>query len=106
MNRRTLLVALGLSAFLPAAQAAAQTVHRYNVLKAGRLVLTVSDVPGPIVSTAALPPGTSPAQHPFLSAAAQTPEEENALYQILEQSKDFDDFLRRLRAGGYTVQPS
>ena len=106
MNRRTLLIALGLSALLLAAEATAQTVHRYNVLKAGRLVLTVSDVPGPIVSTAALPPGASPAQHPFLSATAQAPEEENALHQILEQSKDFDDFLRRLRDGGYTVQPN
>jgi hypothetical protein len=106
MNRRTLLIALGLSVFLPATDAAAQTSHRYNVLKAGHLVLTVSDVPGPIVSTAALPPGVLPAKHPFLSATAHAPEEEDALHKVLDQSKDFDDFLRRLRDSGYTVQPN
>ena len=106
MNRRTLLVAIGLSVSLPVADAAAQTSHSYNVLKAGRLVLTVSDVPGSIVSTAALPPGAAPAKHPFLSATAHAPEEEDTLRKTLDQSKDFDDFLRRLRERGYTVQPS
>ena len=106
MNRRTLLIALSLSVFLPTAEATAQTSHSYNVLKAGRLVLTVSDVPGPIVSTAVLPPGASPAKHPFLSATAHAPEEEDTLRKTLDQSKDFDDFLRRLREDGYTVEPN
>ncbi len=106
MIRRTLLVTLGLSVPIATVGAKTEAVHSYNVLKAGRLVLVVSDAPGPIVSTASLPPGASPAKHPFLSGTAYVPEEEDALRKILNESKDFNDFLRRLRDGGYTVQPN
>jgi hypothetical protein len=42
--------------------------------------------------------------HPFLSATAHAATEENALHAILEQSSDFDDFLRRLTQSGYTIR--
>jgi hypothetical protein len=46
----------------------------------------------------------TPVMHPFLSATAHAVTEENALHVILEQSSDFDDFLRRLILSGYTVR--
>ena len=76
----------------------------YEVRKAGRLVLTVIDQPGPIVSTALRPPdGSPPPNHPFLSASAHAPEEEDALRGQLDSSKSLSDFLERLRQAGYAV---
>lgn len=79
--------------------------RRYQVLKNGQLVLEVVDVPGPLVSTAILPPGMQPVQHPFLTATARAAFEESALREILDRSTTFDDFLRRLTEGGYVVRP-
>jgi hypothetical protein len=74
------------------------------VLRADRLVLTVRNRPGAIVSTAIPPPNGSPVMHPSLSATAHAATEENALHAILEQSSNFDDFLRRLTQSGYTIR--
>ena len=76
----------------------------YEVLRADRLVLTVQNKPGAIISTAIPPVNSSPVMHPFLSATAHSATEENALHVILEQSSDFEDFLRRLAQSGYTVR--
>ena len=77
----------------------------YEVTKKGRLVLTVTDAPGPIVSTALRPPDGKMVKHPFLSASAYAPEEEDALRQLLEKSQNTRDFLARLRKAGYEVAP-
>lgn len=76
----------------------------YEVLRADRLVLSVRNKPGAIISTAIPPVKSNPVMHPFLSATAHVATEENALHSILEQSSDFDDFLRRLAQSGYTVR--
>src|SRR5207237_2888492 len=54
----------------------------YDVFKGERLVLTVRNRPGPLVSTALAPPGRAPASHPFLSGAAHAPDEEPSLRAI------------------------
>jgi hypothetical protein len=79
-------------------------VKTYEVLRADRLVLTVQNKPGAIISTATPPANSNPVMHPFLSATAHVASEENALHVILVQSSDFDDFLRRLAQGGYTIR--
>jgi len=76
----------------------------YRVYKAGRLVLIFENVPGRLISTAMPMPGAEPVRHPFPSGQAFVPEEEDALRVILEQSLDFEDFSRRLRAAGYVLQ--
>jgi hypothetical protein len=84
-------------------------IETYVVTKAGRAVLTVTNRPGPLVSTALLPTGGSPVMHPFLSATAHVAEEEHALRIILDQSTDFGNFLDRLRKAGYafkTISPN
>jgi hypothetical protein len=78
----------------------------WDVLKGDRKVLWMKAEPGPITSTGMLPPGAKPATHPFLTAQAKDPGEENALHDLLEQSKDFPDFVARLEKAGYTVQPA
>ena len=80
------------------------SARTYEVLRADRLVLTDQNKPGAIISTAIPPVNSSPVMHPFLSATAHAATEENALHVILEQSSDFDDFLRRLILSGYTVR--
>ena len=42
-------------------------VHAWQLFDGETLVLDVSDAPGPILSTAMLPPGMAPVSHPFLS---------------------------------------
>ncbi len=76
----------------------------WEVFKGERLVLSVSDGPGPIVSTAAPSPGAPPVRHPFLSASAHAPEEEDALKRILDASESTADFLARLKNAGYGVK--
>src|SRR5674476_340255 len=80
------------------------SARTYEVLRADRVVLTVRNKPGAIISTAIPPVNSSVVMHPFLSATAHSTTEENALHVILEQSSDFDDFLRRLAQSGYTVR--
>jgi len=64
-----------------AAGATSTDAHAWKVF-----ILDVSDAPGPILSTAGLPPGAKPATHPFLSASARS--------------------LSLLRADGFKVVPS
>jgi|SRR5271167_2565439 len=80
------------------------SARTYEVLRTDRLVLTVRNKPGAIISTAIPPADSNPVMHPFLSATAHAATEENALHAILEQSSDFDDFLRRLTQSGYTIR--
>jgi hypothetical protein len=107
---RALTIVVVLNAGLCGARAQlndhAQTtpVRTYEVLRADRLVLTVTNKPGPITSTATPPVNSNPVMHPFLSATAHSASEENALHMILVQSGDFNDFLRRLARSGYTVR--
>jgi hypothetical protein len=71
----------------------------------GTLILEVSDTPGAIVSTAALPPGVAPVQHPFLSASARSAKHEHKLRELLNASKSLPEFLSKLREAGYRVTP-
>ena len=81
-----------------------RTEHRWKVYDGSQLILEVSDVPGPIISTAAPPPGLKPVTHPFLSATARSAPYEHRLREILNASKDALDFLSRLRAVGFEVR--
>lgn len=81
-----------------------EIVRAYAVLKAGRVVLTIHNRPGQLLSTALLPAGSPPVEHRFLSATAYAPEEEDVLRSILEQSGSFDDFVSRLREAGYAIR--
>lgn len=78
--------------------------QRWEVFDGATLILEVSDVPGPILSTAMPPPGVKPVTHPFLSAAARSAIHEHRLREVLLASKDVEDFLERLRAAGFTVK--
>ena len=82
----------------------AQT-HAWKVYDRDELILDVSDKPGPIMSTAALPPGVSPKKHPFLSATAHSASHESKLRDLLEASKSVPDFLKHLADAGYSVKP-
>jgi hypothetical protein len=80
--------------------------RRYGVFRDGKRVLTISDEPGALLSSALPPPDPNwrPPQHPFLSGSAQDPNSEHALAQILGEATSFDDYLERLRAAGYTAE--
>lgn len=80
------------------------TEQHWNVYDGSTLVLEVSNVPGPIISTAAPPPGLKPVTHPFLSATARSAQHEHRLREILVASKDLADFLSRLRAAGFEIR--
>lgn len=75
----------------------------WGVYKNSAKVLIVSDTPGPLISTANSPAKMVPPKHPFLSATALEPTEENALKEILDKSGSFEDFLSKLRERGYAV---
>jgi len=80
------------------------TEQRWKVYDGSTLILDVSSIPGPIISTAAPPPGLKPVTHPFLSAAARSALHENRLRELLVASKDLEDFISRLRAAGFEVR--
>jgi hypothetical protein len=79
--------------------------HAWKVLDGDSLILEVKDTPGPILSTAALPPGVPARRHPFLSASARSARHENELHELLEAATTLPDFLSRLRGAGYKVIP-
>jgi hypothetical protein len=81
------------------------TAHRWHVYDGATLILDVADQPGPILSTASLPPGVPPRQHPFLSASARSAVHENRLHSLLEAAKDLPGFLASLIAAGFRVEP-
>lgn len=104
---RIIVLAVALAALaLGAVDAFAADVRSFEVFKGETAVLSFRDEPGPLVSTAMLPPGARPTMHPFLSATALRAEEEDALGTILGQSRDAADFADRLRAAGYEVRES
>jgi hypothetical protein len=79
-------------------------VPSYNVYRGEKLIAVIKPESGLIVSTATPPP--PPGQqikHPFLTATALVPEEENNLYQLLQKAKNFDDYVNLLKANGYTI---
>jgi hypothetical protein len=82
----------------------ATDVASYVVYKGERPVLKVIDRPGALTSTALPSPTATPPRHPFLTAAALAPEEENLLRQILDASANTIDFLDNLRRAGYVVR--
>lgn len=78
----------------------------WDVYKGERKVLWIKNEPGPLMSTALLPPGAKPAAHPFLTATALDANEEDALRGLLEAATDFDEFASLLKKNGYTLKPS
>ncbi|MDA0998251.1 MAG: thermonuclease family protein, partial [Proteobacteria bacterium] len=68
-------------------------VSTYTVYRDNRPVLRVIDRPGTLTSTALLPAGATPVSHPFLTANALAPEEEDQLRRILDASNSIDEFL-------------
>lgn len=88
-------------------QPAKPRVRIVQVMFEGRLVLTVRNQPGALRSSALPPsPDWKPPQHPFLTAQAHDAESESRLKDILDQSRDFDDFLRRLSKEGFRIKES
>jgi hypothetical protein len=79
-----------------------RAVRRFTIYKSQHPVLTVSDEPGHLYSTAAPPPEGRPA-HPFVDAQAYDPYSENELSLILQSSTSFDDFIAQLIRAGYDV---
>jgi len=86
----------------PGSQVAAK---RWRVFDGEQLIMEVSDVPGPLISVAAPPPGLRPIVHPFLSAASRSAHHEHRLKEILDTATSAPDFLDKLRAAGFVVQP-
>lgn len=99
------MVSLSAGCTHPSAPAAEASAHAWEVYDATTLVLEVSDVPGPILSTAALPPGATPARHPFLSATARSARHEDALRKHLVAARSLPELLDSLRGSGYRVVP-
>ena len=81
---------------------APRKVRSFSIYKSQHLVLTVTDEPGRLFSTAAPPPEGVPA-HPFVNARAYDPFSENELGWYLQKSSGFDDFIDQLVKGGYDV---
>lgn len=75
----------------------------FDVSKDSKLVLTVTDAPGPLISTASPPPDQDVVRHPFLSATSHAPFEEDALRSLLLRSKSTGEFLESMRGAGYQV---
>lgn len=79
-------------------------MHAWSIFDGADLVLTLTDEPGPITSTAPPPPGGRVVTHPFLSAAARDAGYENQLKALLDQSASVADYLARLQGAGFRVQ--
>jgi len=69
-----------------------------------RLVLEVKNESGPINSMGILPPDGMVKTNPFLSAYSTDVFEENALWELLEKSKSFDEFMALLEENGYILE--
>lgn len=92
----------------PSNRSSAVTPHQprsWRVYDGDLEILDVTDRPGPLVSTAPLPPGATPAMHPFLSATALDASHEDRLRGLLERSHDVDEFVHLLDAEGFRVVP-
>ena len=98
-------LALALSG-CPAKTEAPAAASAWDVYKGDDLVLSVTDGPGVLASTAAREPGAAPPAHPFLGAVARDAGTEEALKRLLDEAKDTKDFLERLKKAGYRVKPT
>ena len=104
---RLALAALALALFgCPARTEAPAAASAWDVYKGNTLVLSVTDGPGTLVSTALREPGTASPAHPFLGATARDAGTEDALKRLLDEAKDTQDFLSRLKRAGYSVKPA
>ncbi|MBE2181833.1 MAG: hypothetical protein IAE89_00270 [Anaerolineae bacterium] len=79
-----------------------RTPRHFQVYKGERLVLSLEDTPGLLISQASPPPGGAP-KHPFANARAFDAMTEGDLGEMLWASSSFDDFLRRLIAAGFNI---
>ena len=102
--RRAFLILAFLIATVVAPGRGASDPAAYLVFKGETPVLRIIDQPGPLASTALPPPGFKPPEHPFLSASALAPFEENELRRILDASGSTAEFLRNLEQAGYRIQ--
>lgn len=78
-------------------------MHHWNVYDGDTLVLDVSSKPGAIRSTAALPPGATPATSAFMSATSHDAGHENDFHAWLVESHSVDEFLAHARSAGLRV---
>lgn len=78
----------------------------WDVLKGGRKVLWINDLPGTLTSAALLPAGATPARHPFLTGYSRDALEEDRLRGLLDRCRSFSGFVKALRKAGYTVVES
>ena len=78
--------------------------NHWQVFDGPTLVLDVSSQPGPIISVAALPPGTPPLTSAYMSATSHDAGHEDAFHTALVESHTVDEFLAKLRALGLTVK--
>jgi hypothetical protein len=78
--------------------------RRWRVYEGNELSMEVSDVPGVLLVVLAAHP-LKPIYHPFLSASFYKIEGGSRRREILEASKDVDDYIARLQAAGFRVEP-
>lgn len=81
-----------------------KSIQSWYVYKNDHKVLWIQNKPGTLVSTALLSPASTPKPHPFLTAQALDPLEENNLLNILSQSKNFEEFVSKLKQNGYSLK--
>ena len=89
-------------ALLVACATPMHTTH-WNIYDGDALVLDVSAGPGPIRSTATLPPGAQPTTSAFMSATSHDAGHEDDFHTWLVASHSLDDFLAKARAAGLKV---
>ena len=75
----------------------------WTAYKDDKAVLEFQDKPGFIASTGYFP-DVEPVKHPFLSATALTPDEEDTIGKIIAQAVTFDEFVSLLEENGYEVR--
>lgn len=76
----------------------------YTVFKGDIPVLEIIDRPGKLMSTALPLPRASATKHSFLSVNALSPQDEDKLSKILQESVNTADFIKKLRQSGYIVK--
>jgi hypothetical protein len=103
MRRRELLFVALLGCSSPRSPVTPPAAHHWRVFDGDQPILELSDRPGPLISTAPLPPGQPPATHPFLSGTALDAGHEDQLHQLLERSHDVAEFRAALAAAGFRV---
>lgn len=77
---------------------------KFTVLQNGRKVLTFTDEPGVLMSTAIRPAGFAPPKHPFINGQALDANAEDTLATLLEKSRSAAEFVTQLEKHGFEVQ--